>query len=67
MKLSILFDAEEKESNIGFAKAITELNFTASDLQEIGNYLVIYSNARAKESLEMACAEYKGVRSNGLY
>ena len=59
MKLSILFDAEEKESNIGFAKAITELNFTTSDLQEIGNYLMIYSNARANECLEMACVEYK--------
>jgi hypothetical protein len=59
MKIFLEFEETEKMSNIGFAKAITELNFTASDLQEIGNYLMIYSNARAKESLEMACVEYK--------
>lgn len=61
MQLIVTFEAREQMTNIGFAKAIIDMNsFTPSDLQELGNYLLIYSNARAKENLERACVEYKG-------
>lgn len=60
MKIFLEFEETEKMSNIGFAKALTDINsLNSSDLAEICNYLMIYSNARAQESLEMACVEYK--------
>ena len=61
MILSITFEATEKMTTIGFAKAIIDSDcFKPSDLEELGNYLLIYSNSRAKESLEQACTEMKG-------
>ena len=61
MKLIVEFEGNEKMTNIGLAKAIIDTNiFDASDLQELGNYLMIYSTARAKESLERACVKMKG-------
>ena len=61
MKLTVEFEPKETMTNIGFAKAIIDTDcFKPSDLQEIGNYLMIYSNTRAIESLEQACKmEYK--------
>lgn len=64
MMLTITFEGNEKMTNIGFAKAMIDTNcFKTSDLQEIGNYLILYSNARGKESLECACLTYKGGES----
>lgn len=60
MLLTVNFEGNEKMTNIGFAKAIIDTDyFTTSDLDEIGRYLILYSQARAKESLECACASYK--------
>lgn len=53
MKLFVEFEGNETMTNIGFAKAIIDTDcFRASDLQEVGNYLILYSDARAKEGLE---------------
>lgn len=61
MLLTVNFEGNEKMTAIGFAKAIIDSDcFKPSDLEELGNYLMIYSNARAKESLEQACTEMKG-------
>jgi len=61
VRLTVDFEINEKMTNIGFAKAVIDTDcFKVSDLQEIGNYLMIYANARANESLERACVEYKG-------
>ena len=61
MRLTVEFEGNEVMTNIGFAKAIIDTNsFKPSDLQELGTYLTVYSDARAKESLERACVKYKG-------
>lgn len=50
MKICFEFSAAENLSNIGIAKALTEVpNMTESDLYEIGRYLLVYSEARATE------------------
>ncbi len=47
MKIIIDMGLEEKFTNIGFAKALTELPFfRVEDLCEIIQYLVIYTDAR---------------------
>lgn len=61
MFITVDFEVNEKMTVIGFAKAIIDSDcFKPSDLEELSNYLLIYSNSRAKESLEQACAKMKG-------
>ena len=61
MKIIFEMDWEEKLSNIGIAKALTEVsNLNDSDLCEIGRHLLVYSDARAIENIaapHMGCAE----------
>lgn len=42
MKLSLYCESEEKGSNIGIAKALTEI-LSADDLKEIAQYLLIFA------------------------
>ena len=63
MILSIELESNEQMTNIGFAKAIIDKGvFRTWELDEIGDYLKLYSNARAKESLEsLKCGvQFKG-------
>ena len=60
MKIFVEYEKDEKDSNIGFAKAMTECFQNEADLYEIANYLMIYSNARTNEKLANPFAELKG-------
>lgn len=52
MKMLFEFEAEENQTNIGIAKALTELpSLNEADLAEIGKYLLVYSDARAVGNL----------------
>lgn len=44
MKISFFCEAEEMNTNIGIAKAMTESGLTGKDLREIAEYLLIYSD-----------------------
>lgn len=51
MKINFRLNNDEYQSNIGIAKALTEVpNMTEADLYEIGRYLLVYSDARATEN-----------------
>ena len=62
MKIIFELELEEKISNIGIAKALTEVpGLTDGDLCEIGSYLAVYSTARSSESLAgFQCEMEKG-------
>ena len=52
MKMFFEFEVEENQTNIGIAKAMTEVEFlNEADLCEIAKYLLVYTDARSTEKL----------------
>lgn len=52
MKMFFEFEVEENQTNIGIAKAMTEVGFLSeADLCEIAKYLLVYTEARSTEKL----------------
>lgn len=44
LKIHFIFEPEEKDSNIGIAKALSETNLTLNDLSEIAHHLLVICN-----------------------
>lgn len=51
MNIQFVYDKEEKETNIGIAKALTESIPDHASLHEIAEYLLVYCKARSNEML----------------
>lgn len=49
MMLQIQLDSNEPYSNLGLAKAIVESSLSAKDMQELAQYLMIYSENNPTE------------------
>lgn len=51
MKIIFEMDLEEKNTNIGIAKALTETYLSTNDLREISRYLEVYCDERPFETM----------------